>query len=95
MDNDWCWEKYDNSEYRLKNSYGHVVAYLICNYNDKWSCLFYNDDFDWKFKMTFEGFDNAEQIIQQATIWIYNTCNQIANSFHRIRDHLPKVYCEE
>lgn len=95
MDNDWCWEKYDNSEYRLKDSYGQVIAYLIRNYDDRWFCRFDNFDWDLHFKMTFEGFEDVEQIIQQATIWIHNTCNQIANSFHRIRDHLPKIYLKE
>lgn len=94
MDNDWCWEKYDNSEYRLKDSYGQVIAYLIRNY-DRWFCWFYNDDWDMKFRLTIEGLKNTEEVIWQATIWIYNTCNRIANSFHRIRDHLPKVYGKE
>lgn len=90
MFNDWHWEKIDDSEYRLKTQYDHVTVYLIRNYDDRWTCRFFNDDYDMKFAATFEGFKDPEEVIRQATIWMYNTCNQIANSFHRIRDHLPR-----
>ena len=92
MLNDWCWEKFDESEYRLKDAYGQMVAYLICNYDDRWFCRFWNDEHDMKFCATFEGLKSAEEVIWQATLWIYNTCNQIANSFHHIRDHLPSLH---
>ena len=86
----WHWEKIDNSEYRLVNTSGHqMIAYLIRNYDDKWTCRFYNDEFDLTFVTRFNGIIDGEDAINKATIWIYGTCNGVANSFHRIRDHLP------
>ena len=92
MLNDWHWVKYDNSEYRLKNASGEMVAYLVRNYDDRWFCRVYNNDWNINFCVTFEGLRNAEEVIWQATLWIYNTCNQIANSFHHIRDRLPDIH---
>lgn len=91
MFNNWHWVKYDNSEYRLKNISGQMIAYLINNFNDRWTCRLYNVEYDITFVATFEGLENTEEVIWQATLWIYNTCNQIANSFHHIRDHLPSL----
>ena len=34
MLNDWRWEKYDDSEYRLKDTSGQMIAYLI-NYSNR------------------------------------------------------------
>lgn len=91
MLNDWYWEKLDDSEYRLKNTSDEMVAYLVHNYNDKWSCRIDNNDWNINFVVTFGGLRNAEEAIRQATLWIYNTCNQVADSFHHIRDHLPSL----
>ena len=91
MLNDWHWVKYDNSEYRLKNASGEMVAYLVRNYDDRWFCRVYNDDWNINFGVTFDELRNTEEVIWQATLWIYNTCNQVANSFHHIRDHLPSL----
>ena len=91
MLNDWKWEKIDDSECHLKDTYGHLIAYLIRNYNDHWYCKFYNNDFNICFAMDFEGIDSAELVQWQATLWIHTKCNDVANSFHRIRDHLPDL----
>ena len=91
MLNDWNWEKVDDSEYRLKNTSGQMIAYLLNNFNDRWICRLYNIEYDITFVVTLEGLKSQEEAIWQATIWIYNTCNQIANSFHHIRDHLPNL----
>ena len=92
MLNDWHWEEIDNSEYRLKDTSGQMRAYLICNFDDRWVCRLYNDELNMNFHATFEGLKTNEEAIWQATLWIYDTCNQIANSFHHIRDHLPSLH---
>ncbi len=91
MDKTWKWEKVSKTEYKLTDSCGLTVGYLALNYDRSW-CRFYNDDFDMKFSLTIEGLKNTEEAIWQATLWIYQTCNQVANSFHRIRDHLPSLH---
>lgn len=92
MLNDWRWEKVDRSEYKLKDASGQTIAYLFRNYDSRWFCRFHNDDWNMNFGVTFEGLKNAEEVIWQTTLWIYNTCNHVANSFHRIRDHLPSLH---
>lgn len=91
MDETWKWEKVGETEYRLKDECGLTVGYLALNYDRSW-CRFYNDDFDMKFSLMIEGLKNTEEVIWQATLWIYKTCNRVANSFHRIRDHLPSLH---
>lgn len=90
MSEAWKWEKVSKTEYKLTDSCGLTVGYLALNYDRSW-CLFYNDDFDMKFRLTIEGLKNTEEVIWQATLCIYKTCSQVANSFHRIRDHLPSL----
>ena len=34
---------------------------------------------------------SPEEAMWLATLSIYNNCNQMANHFHRIRDHLPNT----
>lgn len=92
MTNDWQWEKIDDAEYRLKKPSGIIVAYLGRNFDKRWFCWFYNDDLDLSFDTTFDGYNNAEEVVRQATLWIYNLCNNVANSFHYIRDHLPSSH---
>ena len=83
------WQKIDDSEYRLKDASDQTIAYLIHNWDDRWFCKFYNDDFNIKYGVTFEGSNNNDDIIQLATLWIYDICNQLSDSFHHIRDCLP------
>lgn len=89
MLNDWEWEKCDNHEYRLKDTSGQEVAYLIHNFDDRWFCRLIINEFNIRYGATFEGLTNAEEVIWRATLWISDICNQVANSFHHIRDHLP------
>ena len=91
MLNDWCWVKVDDSEYKLNDNNGQNVAYLIRNFDDRWVCRFYNDNYNMDFGVVFENMESAELVIWKATIWIYDECNRIANSFHHIRDHLPSL----
>lgn len=92
MLNDWQWVKVDGSEYRLKDDYDHMIAYIIHNFDDRWVCHFYGaDDWDMTFAIAFVGLENPEEVIRQATLWIEMTCNRVANSFHHIRDHLPRL----
>ena len=91
MKNKWNWEKINPECYILKDEYNYGIAHLAKYHNDKWACQFYNDDYNITFNIILEGIYNAEEAIWQATLWIYNTCNQVANSFHRIRDHLPDL----
>jgi len=90
--NAWTWYESNKSEYRLKNTNGELISYLIRNYNDEWSCIFYNDDCNLKHTMTFQDINSPEEAIWQATLWIYKTCNHIANSLHNIRDHMPSIH---
>ena len=87
------WEKVDDSECRLKDPSSQMIAiaYLIRNFNDRWSCRFYNADWDMTYYCVFEGIKTPDDAMRQATVWIYNTCNQVADSFHNLRDHLPSL----
>ena len=91
MLNDWVWEKVNKSEYRLKDTSGKTISYLIHNCDNKWFCTFYNYKFNIKYDVILKV-KSTEEAILQATTWIYNTCNEIANSYHYIRDHLPDSY---
>ena len=91
MLNDWKWNKIDDYEYRLMDSDQIMVGYVISD-GSQWHCRFYNKRLDQYFGTTFSGMTNAEETLWQATIWIYDECNKIANSFHHIRDHLPELH---
>ena len=92
MLDDWKWIQIDDYEYRLKDASNQLIAYLVEDSSHRWQCCLYNDDWNMKFFSSFDGLENTQEVIWQATIWIYNTCNQIANSFHHIRDHLPSLH---
>lgn len=36
--------------------------------------------------------DSPEEAMWQATLMIYDSCNRIANYYHKIRDHLPSIH---
>ena len=90
MSNNWEWEQVDNSEYRLKDIYGQIVAYLTRSNDNQWVCRFYNDQFNFKFCMIFLGLKNNKEAVWQATLWIYDTCKTVMNSFQYIQDNLPE-----
>ena len=91
MLNDWKWEKIDDSEYRLTDYDGQTVAYLVRNFGDSWFCRLINRRFDIHFGRIYDNVTSIEWLKWQATIWIQDECNRIANSFHYIRDHLPNL----
>ena len=91
MLNDWKWKKIDDAEYRLIDSSENMKGYVIRQFDKQWFCRFYNKRLDQDFSVTLSGMTNAEEALWQATIWIYYECNSIANSFHHIRDHLPRL----
>ena len=91
MLNDWNWEKVCDFQYELKDTSGEVVAFLYHSFEDEWYCKFLNYHCGGIFFGNFEGIKNGEEAVWQATIWIYRTCNKIANSYHHIRDHLPSL----
>ena len=90
----WRWDKVDDYEYRLKDENHQIKGYLIQDGSGDWVVRFFNDDIDGAFPNTarLKDMDNAEHAIWQATLWIYNQCNKIANSFHHIRNHLPSIH---
>ena len=87
MLNDWKWN--DNLE--LKDSSGNVIATLEKVADDTWDCRFTNEECN-RLSVIFLHTETKEIAIWQATIWIYNECNRIANSYHHIRDHLPHLH---
>ena len=88
MLNDWKWD----SDLRLRDNRDNVVAYLGLFAPEKWFCRLDNNDYNIHYSVTLEGLKSKEEAVWQATVWIYNECNAIANSFHRIRDHLPSIH---
>ena len=95
MLNDTKWEPFDESEEFLKNCDGMIIARLRKHWNEaRWICTFSPqlDNVDVHFSLELEGIKSVEEARWQATAWIYNQCNYIANHFHRIRDHLPSVH---
>lgn len=68
----------------------NMKGYVIRQFDKQWFCRFYNKRLDQHFGVTISGMTNAEEALWQATIWIHDECNKIANSFHHIRDHLPR-----
>lgn len=90
MPSQYTWEKVNDTEYRLM--YGDIMCgWLVLRCDGKWYCRLHNDDYDMRFGVMFEGMRNPEQALWQATLWINETCNQVANSFHRIRDNMPSI----
>lgn len=90
MPNQWSWKKVDDTEYKLMNA-DIMSGWLRLARSGEWVCHFYNDDYDMKFAATLIGMKNPEQALWQATLWINSVCNQVANSFHRIRDNMPSI----
>ena len=96
MLNDWKWEKINNNKYIIRDSNNLIIVDLIKNQDKTWSCIFYNNELNLKYKTNFSKsltIFSENMTIEEAQwrsiIWIYNQCNNIANSFYYIRDHLP------
>ncbi len=98
MLNNWKWKRSDNSSYQDEywlyddNEKSIAFVYRKCYDGDIWECYFFVDNFGVHFSVTFENIKSAERALLQATLWIYNNCNQVANNFHYIRDHLPSLH---
>ena len=69
-----------------------IIIDLIQNQNKQWICTFYNDEYKLKYQALFPENMTIEEILWQTILWVNNQCNNIANSFHYIRDHLPSVH---
>lgn len=96
MLNDWKWEKIDNNQYIIKDNYNTKIVDLQKIQNEEWLCTFYNNEMKLHYNGIYPANMSLEEVQWQAILWIQKQCNQIANSFHHIRDHLPsihEVYC--
>lgn len=91
MLNDWNW----NENLELKDSSGNVVATLekvADGVTDSvWNCRFRNEECN-SLSAVLLHTETKEIAIWQATLWIYDECKRIANSYHHIRDHLPHLH---
>ena len=92
MLNDWKWEKIDDYEYVVRDNNNAIIIQLIQIWDKQWRCAFYNDKYELKYYTNFPGDTTIEEIQWQATLWVNEQCNNIANSFHHIRDHLPSIH---
>lgn len=91
MLNDWVWEKIDNYRYIIKDSYGTIIVDLLMTKDSYWLCTFYNNEVELKYRAIFSKDMTIEEIQWKVVLWVYKQCNDIANSFHHIRDHLPNI----
>lgn len=91
MLNDWKWEKIDNYEYVIRDNNNTVIIDLIQTWNEQWMCTFYDDKYKLEYKKIFSKNMTIEEIQWQVILWVSKQCNNIANNFHHIRDHLPNV----
>ena len=94
MLNDWKWEKIDNYKYVIRDNNNKIIIDLKQIRNEQWICTLYNDEYEYELRQRafFPENTTIEEIQWQVTIWISKQCNNIANSFHYIRDHLPSAY---
>ena len=92
MLNDWTWEKVDDAEMRLKDSSGKLISYIVRTAPGLWYCRLYNDDCYMHSGVALVDMKSAEEAMWQATLWINKECNRVAKSFHRIRNHLPRLH---
>lgn len=93
--NKWHWKEIEIYEEHLVDENDNVIARLM--YTDYgtvlngWRCIFYNKECNTKYVNQIYA-NSIEEARWQATLWIHNECNFIANSYHRIRDHLPSIH---
>ena len=91
MLNDWKWEKIDDYEYVIRDNNNAIIISLIQTWNDQWKCILFNDNYNIRYQAIFPENTSIEEIQWQVVIWANKQCNDVANSFHYIRDHLPSV----
>lgn len=92
MLNDWKWEKVDECEYVIRDDNNAVIIFLIQTWNNQWKCCLYNDYYNITYQAIFPENTSVEEVQWQVIVWANNQCNNVANSFHYIRDHLPDVH---
>ena len=90
MLNDSYWEEYYDGERAYLFSADKEIIAFIQEINSAWNCVIYPELIAEKFYWI--GIYPIEEIEWQTTLYIYNRCNEIANSMHRIRDHLPSIH---
>ena len=90
MLHNWHWKKVELDEEHLVDDNDNVVAKLM--YTEwGWRCVFYNSKCNTKYVSQIHA-NSIEEARWQATLYIHNECNFIANSYHYIRDHLPSIH---
>ena len=90
MLNDSYWKEYNDGERAyLYSSDNKKIAYIQKKEN-AWDCTIYPEYIAEGFYLM--NIDSIEEAEWQITLYIYNRCNEIANSLHKIRDHLPSIH---
>ena len=95
MLDDWKWKwNWGEASFSidLVDNEGNNIAYITrCDY-DVWNCYFNNPAVKDSLSLKLTGIESPEEVIWKSTVWIYDECNRIANSYRHIRDHLPSLH---